>query len=42
MQGLKSAACRRSLVAGAIFVLLVSATVSAEVIKVEVGVSGMF
>ena len=42
MNGLGAAGPRRALVAGALFMLLASTSVSAEVIKVEVGVSGMF
>ncbi len=42
MKGLRSTALRRSLVAGALFVLLASAPLPAEVVKVEVGVAGMF
>lgn len=42
MSGLRAAGPRRALVTGALFVLLASTAVSAEVIKVEVGVSGMF
>lgn len=42
MNGLRAAGPRRALVAGALLVLLVSTAASAEVIKVEVGVSGMF
>ncbi len=42
MKGLRSTALRRSLVAGALFVLLAAAPPPAEVIKVEVGVAGMF
>jgi len=42
MKGLRSTLRRRSLVAGALFVLLASTAAAAEVVKVEVGVAGMF
>ena len=42
MNNLRSLARRRSLVVGALLVLLASTSVPAEVVKVEVGVAGMF
>ena len=42
MRGVRSAIRTRSLVAGALFVLLASTSAPVEVIKVEVGVAGMF
>ena len=42
MKGLRSLASRRSLVAGALLVLLATTPAAAEVVKVEVGVAGMF
>jgi hypothetical protein len=41
LKNLRSAT-QRSLVVGALFVLLATGAVPAEVIKVEVGVAGMF
>ncbi len=42
MNTLRAAGPRRALVAPALFALLASTAVSAEVVKVEVGISGMF
>jgi len=42
MNGLKAPGPRRALVVGALFMLLASTAVSAEIVRVEVGVSGMF
>ena len=41
MKSLRSTALRRSLVAGALLVLLAATAAPAEVISVEVGVAGM-
>ena len=42
MRATKSAALQRSLVAGALFVLLAATAAPAGILKVEVGVEGMF